>query len=83
MIPLAIYLATGPTILGFHFNAWSVFGIFLFADILAAATVAPVLLTLWGGVATRGAPSWIRPRSAFGCCHGSLRVPKDFSFLHL
>jgi Na+/proline symporter len=55
MLPLAIYLATGPTILGFEFNAWSVFGIFLFADMLAAATVAPVLLTLWDGVSSRGA----------------------------
>ena len=35
MLPVAIYLATGPTVLGFEFNAWSVFGIFLFADILA------------------------------------------------
>ena len=46
MIPLAIYLATGPTIAGFTFDAYSVFGIFLFADLLAAATVLPVLLTL-------------------------------------
>lgn len=46
MIPLAIYLATGPTIGSFTFNATSVFGIFLFADLLAAATVLPVLLTL-------------------------------------
>ena len=46
MIPLAIFLATGPTIFGFEFNAASVFGIFLFADLLAAATVLPVLLTL-------------------------------------
>jgi len=55
MLPVAIYLATGPTVMGFEFNAWSVFGIFLFADILAAATVAPVLLTLWKGVSSRGA----------------------------
>jgi len=55
MIPLAIYLASGPTIYGFEFNAWSVFGIFLFADMLAAATVSPVLMTLWGGVSSRGA----------------------------
>jgi len=55
MIPLAIYLASGPTIFGFEFNAWSVFGIFLFADMLAAATVSPVLMTLWGGVSSRGA----------------------------
>ena len=55
MVPLAIFLATGPTIMGFQFNAWSVFGIFLFADILAAATVAPVMLTLWSGVSSKGA----------------------------
>jgi Na+/proline symporter len=55
MIPLAIYLATGPTLLGFTFDSLSVFGIFLFADLLAAATVAPVLLTLWDRVSSRGA----------------------------
>ncbi len=53
MIPLAIYLATGPTIGGFTFNATSVFGIFLFADLLAAATVLPVLLTLWERIDSR------------------------------
>ena len=53
MIPLAIYLATGPTIGGFTFNAISVFGIFLFADLLAAATVLPVLLTLWERIDSR------------------------------
>ena len=53
MIPLAIYLATGPTIGGFTFNAMSVFGIFLFADLLAAATVLPVLLTLWDRIDSR------------------------------
>jgi Na+(H+)/acetate symporter ActP len=53
MIPLAIFLATGPTILGFTFNAASVFGIFLFADLLAAATVLPVLLTLWERIDSR------------------------------
>jgi len=55
MIPLAIYLATGPTIGGFTFNATSVFGIFLFADLLAAATVLPVLLTLWERIDSRAA----------------------------
>lgn len=55
MIPIAIYLATGPTIAGFTFNAWSVFGIFLFADIIAAATVAPILLTLWSKISSKGA----------------------------
>jgi Na+/proline symporter len=55
IIPLAIYLATGPTIGSFTFDAWSVFGIFLIADLLAAATVAPVLLTLWRKVSSKGA----------------------------
>ena len=53
MIPLAIYLATGPTIGSFTFDAASVFGIFLFADLLAAATVLPVLLTLWHRIDSR------------------------------
>ena len=55
LIPIAIYLATGPTIGGFTFDALGVFEIFLFADLLAAATVMPVLLTLWGEVSTKGA----------------------------
>ena len=62
MIPIAIYLATGPTvpfsvpIIGlFTFDALGVFQIFLFADLLAAATVMPVLLSLWGEVSARGA----------------------------
>ena len=55
MVPMAIYLATGPTIAGFTFDAWSVFGIFLIADLLAAATIAPILLTLWKGVSSKGA----------------------------
>jgi hypothetical protein len=62
LIPVAIYLATGPTIpfslphIGvFTFNSVGVFQIFLFADLLAAATVMPVLLTLWGQVSSRGA----------------------------
>ncbi len=55
MIPLAIYLATGPTIGSFTFNAISVFKIFLFADLLAAATVLPVLLTLWERIDSRAA----------------------------
>ena len=55
MIPLAIYLATGPTIGDFTFDAPSVFGIFLFADLLAAATILPVLLTLWDKVTSKGA----------------------------
>ena len=55
LVPIAIYLATGPTIGGFTFDALGVFEIFLFADLLAAATVMPVLLTLWGEVSTKGA----------------------------
>ena len=55
MIPIAIYLARGPTIVGFTFDTLGVFEIFLFADLLAAATVMPVLLTLWGEVSTKGA----------------------------
>ena len=55
LIPIAIYLATGPTIGGFTFDALGVFEIFLFAALLAAATVMPVLLTLWGEVSTKGA----------------------------
>jgi hypothetical protein len=64
LIPVAIYLATGPTVpfsiplIGlstFTFDALGVFQIFLFADLLAAATVMPVLLSLWDEVSSRGA----------------------------
>ena len=55
LIPVAIYLASGPTILGFTFDSLGVFEIYLFADLLAAATVAPVLLTLWDKVSAKGA----------------------------
>ena len=62
MIPIAIYLATGPTLpftiplIGISaFDAGGVFQIFLFADLLAAATVMPVLLTLWEGISSKGA----------------------------
>ena len=48
LIPIAIILAT-------NVGASSVFQIFLFADLLAAATVMPVLLTLWREVSTKGA----------------------------
>jgi len=48
LIPIAIILAT-------NVGASSVFQIFLFADLLAAATVMPVLLSLWGEVSARGA----------------------------
>ena len=49
LIPLAIYLATEPTIpiVGWEVNTTSVFAIFLRADLLAAATVLPIFLTLW------------------------------------
>ncbi|RZD36012.1 MAG: sodium:solute symporter [Methanobacteriota archaeon] len=56
MIP-AIFLSTGPTIGDFTFNAIGIFEIFLFADLLATATVAPVLLTLWDKVSAKGALS--------------------------
>ena len=46
MIPLAIYLAT-------TIDSLSVFAIFLFADLLATATVLPVLLTLWDKIDSR------------------------------
>ena len=62
MIPIAIFLATGPTLpftiplIGISaFDAGGVFQIFLFADLLAAATVMPVLLTLWEGISSKGA----------------------------
>ena len=48
MIPIAIICAS-------VFGAASVLKIFLFADLLAAATVAPVLLTLWDKVSSKGA----------------------------
>ena len=80
MIPLAIYLATGPTILGFQFNAWSVFGIFLFADMLAAATVAPILLTLWGGVSSRGALLGCLAGLASVAVYGMIEPPADSQF---
>ena len=62
MIPIAIYLATGPTLpftiplIGISaLDAAGVFQIFLFADLLAAATVMPVLLTLWNRISSQGA----------------------------
>jgi len=48
VIPVAIYFAS-------TMDALSVFKIFLFADLLATATVAPVLLTLWPTTSSRGA----------------------------
>ena len=78
MIPLAIYLATGPTVLGFTFDAWSVFGIFLFADMLAAATVAPVLLTLWDRVSSRGALIGCLAGLTSVVIYGFLEPPADY-----
>ena len=80
MIPIAIYLASGPTILGFEFNAWSVFGIFLFADMLAAATVSPVLMTLWGGVSSRGALIGCGAGFASVAIYGRYEPPADAAF---
>ena len=80
MIPLAIYLALGPTILGFEFNAWSVFGIFLFADMLAAATVSPVLMTLWRGVSSRGALIGCLAGFASVAIYGLVEPPTNAAF---
>jgi len=48
MIPVAIYFASTT-------DALSVFAIFLFADLLATATVLPVFLTLWDRIDSRAA----------------------------
>ncbi|CAI8279916.1 MAG: hypothetical protein CMA41_00775 [Euryarchaeota archaeon] len=50
LIPMAIYLA----VWGVE-NGYSIFAIFLFADLLAAATVLPVLLCLWEKVHRKAA----------------------------
>jgi Na+/proline symporter len=55
LVPIAIYLATEPTIFGFEVNATSVFAIFLRADLLATATVLPVFLTLWERITSQAA----------------------------
>ena len=55
LVPIAIYLATEPTIFGFEVNATSVFAIFLRADLLATATVLPVFLTLWNRISSQAA----------------------------
>jgi len=80
MVPLAIFLATGPTISGFQFNSLSVFGIFLFADILAAATVAPVMLTLWSGVSSRGALLGCFAGLFSVAIYGLIEPPTDSAF---
>jgi len=80
MIPFAIYLASGPTIHSFEFNAWSVFGIFLFADMLAAATVSPVLMTLWGGVSSRGALLGCLAGFTSVALYGLVEPPADSAF---
>ncbi len=80
MIPLAVYLASGPTIVGFEFNAWSVFGIFLFADMLAAATVSPVLMALWRGVSSRGAFLGCLAGFASVVLYGLIDPPADSAF---
>ena len=50
LIPMAIYLAVWGVK-----NGYSIFAIFLFADLLAAATVLPVLLCLWEKVHRKAA----------------------------
>jgi len=59
MMPIAIYYAS-------TMDALSVFEIFLFADLLATATVAPVLLSLWDKVSPAAA--------LFGAVSGLLSV---------
>jgi hypothetical protein len=59
MMPIAIYYAS-------TMDALSVFEIFLFADLLATATVAPVLLSLWGKISPAAA--------LFGAVSGLLSV---------
>jgi hypothetical protein len=82
MIPLAIYLATGPTIGSFTFDALSVFGIFLFADLLAAATVLPVLLTLSERIESRaalaGAVCGLLSVIIYGLCTADLSTGIDY-----
>ena len=81
MIPLAIYIASGPTIIGFDFSdSWSVFGIWLFADMLAAATVSPVLMTLWGGISSRGALLGCLAGFASVALYGLIEPPTDSEF---
>jgi len=81
IIPLAIYIASGPTIMGFDFSdSWSVFGIWLFADMLAAATVSPVLMTLWGGISSRGALLGCLAGFASVALYGLIEPPTDSEF---
>ena len=55
LLPLAIFLATEPSLFGFEVNATSVFAIFLRADLLATATVLPVFLTIWNRISSEAA----------------------------
>lgn len=91
LIPIAIFLATGPTVPdimphigGFTFDAIGVFQIFLFADLLAAATVMPVLLTLWGEVSSKGALlgaiSGLLSVIAYGAWTGDLWTGVEYIF---
>ncbi len=88
MIPIAIYLASGPQIRWTHGldlvldfdDPWSVFGIFLFADMLAAATVSPVLMTLWRGISSRGALIGCMAGFASVAIYGLMDPPTDAAF---
>jgi len=50
LIPIAVYLSLWGVD-----NGYSIFAIFLFADLLATATILPVLLTLWDRIDSRAA----------------------------
>ena len=90
MIPVAIYLATGPKLptiplIGISaLDAGSVFQIFLFADLLAAATVMPVLLTLWNRISSQGAllgaVRGLLSVVAYGAVTGDLRDGIEYIF---
>ncbi len=53
LIPIAVWFATSPTVGPFSVNATSVFAIFLFADLLATATVAPIFLSIHSKISSR------------------------------
>ncbi|MEL0268178.1 MAG: hypothetical protein VXA14_03620 [Euryarchaeota archaeon] len=91
MIPVAIYLATGPKLpftiplIGISaLDAGGVFQIFLFADLLAAATVMPVLLTLWNRISSQGAllgaVCGLLSVVAYGAVTGDLRDGIEYIF---